>query len=91
MRCDRAYHNDPRGTEPALASIGNSKSLLGSVWLLHISDSLNSDDMLAVDTCDRCNAGIHRRVVELLGRGVHLRDNLVRVRDLTVPKDMEVG
>ena len=73
-----------------MASVGHSKTLLGRMWFLHVPDSLNSDNMFAVNTCERGDTGIDGRMVEFLRRWVHLGDNLARVRTLTVLKNMEV-
>lgn len=68
-------HDDAGRTETALASVGLCHPFLRGMGPLCVADSLNGDDMLAVETHKRRQAGIDAGVVDLLRRRVELAYN----------------
>ena len=47
------------------------------MWLVDISNALHGNDVFAIDTDERCQAGIDRGMVDFLGRRVELGDHLM--------------
>lgn len=45
-----AYHDNPRGAKTTLTPVADRDPLLDSVGTFHITDSLDRDDMLPIDT-----------------------------------------
>jgi len=72
------YHNNTGGAKTTLASVADCNPLLDRVWILHISDALNSDDMLAINTDQRGDASVDRGMVDLLGSLIEMRNHLSR-------------
>ena len=65
-------HDNSGRTEAALASVGLGHPFLRGMGPLGVADALNGDDMLAVETYKRGQAGVDAGVVDLLRRGVEL-------------------
>ena len=68
-------HHNAGGAEATLAAVRLGYALLSRMWLLCVADSLDGDDMLAVETSQGSQTGVHTGVVDLLGCGVVLADD----------------
>lgn len=68
-------HNNARGAEATLASVALGDPLLCWVRLLHIANAFDRDDVFTVEARQRRQAGIDAGMVDLLGRGIVLRDD----------------
>lgn len=77
----KTYHNNSRCTETTLATVGNGHALLDGMGIVYVSDSLNSDDMFAVDAHQRGNASVDGSMVNLLCRWVDMRYNLKLIEE----------
>lgn len=65
-QCIKA-HDDSRCAKATLTAISDREPLLNRVGLLHIPDTLNRYNMLAVHTYHRRQASIDRCMIDLLG------------------------
>lgn len=72
------HHDYTRGAEATLTAIALGYSLLRRMRALDTANALDCDYMLAVYTNQRSQAGIDRGVVDFLGGGIELRDDLQR-------------
>lgn len=62
----RLYHDNSRRAKATLASISHCNPLLDRMGILDISDALDGDDMLAIDTDNGRQTGVDGRMVEFL-------------------------
>ena len=74
------YHDNSRGAKTTLTPHTLCYSLLCRMRVFDISYTLYCDDVLAVDTNERRQAGIDGCVVDFLGSWVHLRHDLQAIR-----------
>lgn len=70
------YHHYSRCTETTLAAVALRYPLLRRMWTLHVPNAFNGNDMLTVNTDQRCKTGIERSMVYLLRCRVVLRYHL---------------
>lgn len=82
----KTYHDNSRGTETTLATVGNCHALLDRMGVVHVSDSFNSDDMFAVNANQRGNASVDGSMVNLLCRWVDMRYDLINSRVRVSPR-----
>ena len=70
------YHYYSWGAKSALAAVALCDPLLGRMRLFDIPDPLDRNDMLAVDTDQRRQAGVDRGMIDLARGRIQLRHNL---------------
>lgn len=66
------YHDYTRRTKPALAPTTLGNSFLRGMRILNVSDTFHGNDMLPIDTHERSQTSIDRRVINLLGCRIEL-------------------
>ena len=72
----RTHHNNAGGAETTLATVADRNPLLDGVGILHISDALDRNDMLAIDADQRGETCVDGGMVNLLGGLIEMRNHL---------------
>lgn len=70
------YHDYTRRTKPALAPTTHRNSFLCGMRILNITDTFHGNDMLPIDTHERSQTSIDRRMVNRLGCRIKLGHDL---------------
>lgn len=70
------HHNSWRA-KATLTTVANSKSLLDSMRILHISNAFNGNDVLSIHTYQGSQTGVNRGVIDFLGSWIDVGDYLL--------------